>query len=41
MALLEVRDLSVTYSPRDSTPVRAVDGVSFDIADLGVRRAAG
>lgn len=33
MALLEVRDLSVTYSPRDSTAVRAVDGVSFDIAD--------
>ena len=33
MALLEVKDLSVTYSPRDSAPVRAVDGVSFDIAD--------
>src|SRR5689334_5286734 len=33
MALLEVRDLSVTYSPRDSAPVRAVDGVSFDVAD--------
>ncbi|TWD81188.1 peptide/nickel transport system ATP-binding protein [Kribbella amoyensis] len=31
MALLEVRDLSVTYSPRDSAAVRAVDGVSFDI----------
>jgi oligopeptide/dipeptide ABC transporter ATP-binding protein len=33
MALLEVRDLSVTYSPRDSTAVRAVDGVSFEIED--------
>ncbi|WP_020389028.1 ABC transporter ATP-binding protein [Kribbella catacumbae] len=33
MALLEVDDLSVTYSPRDGTPVRAVDGVSFEIAD--------
>ncbi len=33
MALLEVRDLSVTYSPRDSSPVRAVDGVTFGVAD--------
>ncbi|WP_432944563.1 ABC transporter ATP-binding protein [Kribbella sp. CA-253562] len=33
MALLEVRDLSVTYTPRDSAPVRAVDRVSFDVAD--------
>ena len=31
MALLEVRDLSVTYSPRDSAAVRAVDKVSFDV----------
>jgi peptide/nickel transport system ATP-binding protein len=31
MALLEVRDLSVTYSPRDSAAVRAVDRVSFDV----------
>ena len=31
MALLEVRDLSVTYSPRDSRTVRAVDHVSFDV----------
>jgi oligopeptide/dipeptide ABC transporter ATP-binding protein len=33
MALLEVRDLSVTYSPRDSAAVRAVDRVSFDVHD--------
>lgn len=33
MALLEVRDLSVTYSPRDSDAVRAVDGVSFEVHD--------
>ncbi|MER7247691.1 ABC transporter ATP-binding protein [Kribbella sp. NPDC000426] len=33
MALLEVRDLSVTYSPRDSAAVRAVDGVSFEVRD--------
>ncbi|WP_433157463.1 ABC transporter ATP-binding protein [Kribbella sp. CA-247076] len=33
MALLEVRDLSVTYSPRDSAAVRAVEGVSFDVHD--------
>jgi oligopeptide/dipeptide ABC transporter ATP-binding protein len=31
MALLEVRDLSVTYTPRDSRAVRAVDRVSFDV----------
>ncbi|RZT17632.1 peptide/nickel transport system ATP-binding protein [Kribbella sp. VKM Ac-2569] len=33
MALLEVRDLSVTYSPRDADTVRAVDGVSFEVHD--------
>jgi oligopeptide/dipeptide ABC transporter ATP-binding protein len=33
MALLEVRDLSVTYSPRDSAAVRAVNEVSFDVHD--------
>ncbi|WP_432893190.1 ABC transporter ATP-binding protein [Kribbella sp. CA-245084] len=33
MALLEVRDLSVTYSPRDSAAVRAVDGVSFEVRE--------
>ncbi|MCF6471779.1 ABC transporter ATP-binding protein [Nonomuraea sp. MG754425] len=33
MALLEVRNLSVTYSPREAPPVRAVDQVSFDVAD--------
>ncbi|TCO28283.1 peptide/nickel transport system ATP-binding protein [Kribbella steppae] len=33
MALLEVRDLSVTYSPRDSAAVRAVNQVSFDVHD--------
>jgi len=31
MALLEVRDLSVTYTPRDSRAVRAVNRVSFDV----------
>ncbi len=31
MALLEVKDLSVTYTPRDSRAVRAVDGVSFEV----------
>ena len=31
MALLKVTDLSVTYSPRDSVPVHAVDKVSFEI----------
>jgi len=33
MALLEVRDLRVTYSPRDSAAVRAVDRVSFEVHD--------
>lgn len=33
MALLEVSDLSVTYSPRDSAAVRAVDRVSFEVHD--------
>ncbi|MCG5212937.1 ABC transporter ATP-binding protein [Streptosporangium sp. KLBMP 9127] len=33
MALLEVRELSVTYRPRDGVPVRAVDRVSFDVAE--------
>ncbi|MDI3418723.1 ABC transporter ATP-binding protein [Streptomyces luteolus] len=33
MALLEVRDLSVTYSPRDAAAVRAVEGVSLTIDD--------
>ncbi|MFC4012562.1 ABC transporter ATP-binding protein [Nonomuraea purpurea] len=33
MALLEVRDLSVTYSPRGGAPVRAVDRVGFDVAE--------
>ncbi|MFE0149185.1 ABC transporter ATP-binding protein [Nonomuraea sp. NPDC059007] len=31
MALLEVRELSVTYRPRDAAPVRAVDRVGFDV----------
>ncbi|MGH3310560.1 MAG: ABC transporter ATP-binding protein, partial [Streptomyces sp.] len=31
MALLQVSDLSVTYSPRDSAAVRAVDQVSFQV----------
>src|SRR6478752_798684 len=33
MALLEVTDLSVTYSPRDSPAVRAVDHVSFRVEE--------
>ncbi|MGZ4472102.1 MAG: ABC transporter ATP-binding protein [Nocardioidaceae bacterium] len=33
MALLEVTDLSVTYSPRDALPVRAVDKVSFTVEE--------
>ncbi len=33
MALLEVTDLSVTYSPRDSAAVRAVDKVSFSVEE--------
>jgi len=33
MALLKIRDLSVTYSPRDSAAVRAVDRVSFEVHD--------
>ena len=33
MALLEVDNLSVTYSPRDSAAVRAVDKVSFGIEE--------
>jgi peptide/nickel transport system ATP-binding protein len=33
MALLEVTDLSVTYTPRDSAAVRAVDGVSFSVEE--------
>ncbi|RYU10801.1 ABC transporter ATP-binding protein [Nocardioides iriomotensis] len=33
MALLEVTDLSVTYSPRDSAQVRAVDGVTFSVEE--------
>ena len=33
MALLEVTDLSVTYSPRDSRAVRAVDHVSFRVEE--------
>jgi oligopeptide/dipeptide ABC transporter ATP-binding protein len=33
MALLEVRDLSVTYRPRDSAAVRAVRDVSFTVDD--------
>ena len=33
MALLEVRDLSVTYAPRDHPPTRAVQEVSFDVAE--------
>jgi oligopeptide/dipeptide ABC transporter ATP-binding protein len=32
-ALLEVSDLSVTYSPRDSAAVRAVNRVSFTVAE--------
>ncbi len=31
MALLEVSELSVTYTPRDSLAVRAVDQVSFNV----------
>jgi peptide/nickel transport system ATP-binding protein len=33
MALLDVLDLSVTYTPRDSAAVRAVNGVSFSIEE--------
>jgi oligopeptide/dipeptide ABC transporter ATP-binding protein len=33
MALLEVRDLSVTYAPRDHAPTRAVQEVSFDVSE--------
>ncbi|GAA3829633.1 ABC transporter ATP-binding protein [Streptomyces chiangmaiensis] len=33
MALLEVEDLTVTYSPRDSAPVRAVHRVGFQVAE--------
>ena len=32
-ALLEVTDLTVTYSPRDSAAVRAVDNVSFYVEE--------
>ena len=32
-ALLEVTDLTVTYSPRDSAAVRAVDNVSFSVEE--------
>jgi len=32
-ALLEVTDLTVTYSPRDSAAVRAVDKVSFSVQE--------
>ncbi len=32
-ALLEVSDLTVTYSPRDSAAVRAVDNVSFSVEE--------
>jgi peptide/nickel transport system ATP-binding protein len=31
MALLEVRDLTVTFQRKGSTPFNAVDGVSFDV----------
>ena len=33
MAILEVSDLSVTYSPRDSAAVPAVNGVSFTVEE--------
>ena len=33
MALLEVSNLTVTYTPRDHAPVRAVHDVSFTVDD--------
>ena len=33
MALLEVTDLCVTYSPREGRPTQAVNNVTFSIAD--------